>query len=190
MTLSLRTTVSRVTSSALAIASGLSIGREGPLVEFGGSLGAAIGRRFRVSLDDTRVLVAAGTAAGFAAAYNTPFAAVLFVLETIIGIATPTAVLPTMVATVIAALVTRALVGAGPIYGQRAFEVHGITDLCWLLVLGAAAALVAAGFKMVPRTSRGPDRACVPTATMARDDGRTRGGTSGHLDPRRGRERF
>jgi CIC family chloride channel protein len=147
VTLSLRTTVSRVTSSALAIASGMSIGREGPLIEFGGSLGAAVGRRFRASLDDTRVLVAAGTAAGFAAAYNTPFAAVLFVLETIIGIATPTAVLPTMVAAMIAALVTRALVGAGPIYGQRAFEVRGITDLWWLLVLGAVAALVAAGFK-------------------------------------------
>lgn len=147
VTLSLRTTVSRVTSSALAIASGMSIGREGPLIEFGGSLGAAVGRRFRVSLDDTRVLVASGTAAGFAAAYNTPFAAVLFVLETIIGIATPTAVLPTMTATVIAAMVTRAIVGAGPIYGQRAFDVHGAVDVWWLLILGAVAALVAAGFK-------------------------------------------
>jgi CIC family chloride channel protein len=147
VTLSLRTTVSRVTSSALAIASGMSIGREGPLIEFGGSLGAVVGRRANVSLDDTRVLVASGTAAGFAAAYNTPFAAVLFVLETIIGIATPTAMLPTMAATVIATMVTRALVGAGPIYGQRAFEVHAVNDLWWLLVLGAVAALVAAGFK-------------------------------------------
>jgi CIC family chloride channel protein len=149
VTLSLRTTVSRVTSSALAIASGMSIGREGPLIEFGSSLGAAVGRQFRVSLHDTRVLVASGTAAGFAAAYNTPFAAVLFVLETIIGIATPTAVLPCMVATVIAAMVTRALVGTGPIYGHRAFEVHAVTDLWWLSALGAVAALVATAFKWV-----------------------------------------
>jgi len=147
VTLSLRTTASRVTSSAVAIASGMSIGREGPLVEFGGSLGAAIGRRFRVSLDDTRVLVASGTAAGFAAAYNTPFAAVLFVLETIIGIATPTAMLPTMAATVIATLITRSLVGTGPIYGQRAFDVRAVIDVWWLLILGAVAALVATGFK-------------------------------------------
>ena len=85
----------RVTSSWLAIASGLSIGREGPLIEFGGSLGAAIGRVARLPLARTRVLVAAGTAAGFAAAYNTPFAAVLFVLETIVGIAALEAVIPT-----------------------------------------------------------------------------------------------
>jgi CIC family chloride channel protein len=147
ITLSLRATVSRVSSSFLAIAAGMSIGREGPLIEFGGSLGASVGRRAGLSLTETRVLVASGTAAGFAAAYNTPFAAVLFVLETIIGIATPTAVVPAMAATVIAALVTRALVGAGPIYGQRLFEIHAISDLWWLLALGAVAALVATGFK-------------------------------------------
>src|SRR4029453_19272215 len=92
-------------------------------------------------------LVGAGTPAGFPPAYNTPFAAVLFVFETIIGIATPAALLPTMGATVIAAMVTRALAGAGPIYGQRAFAVHAFTDLWWLLVLGLLAAVVAAGFK-------------------------------------------
>ena len=76
--LSGRTTLSRVASSWAAIASGMSIGREGPLIEFGGTLGAVCGRRLHVSLDGVRVLVAAGTAAGFAAAYNTPFSAVLF----------------------------------------------------------------------------------------------------------------
>jgi chloride channel protein, CIC family len=147
LALSLKTTASRVASSGVAIASGMSIGREGPLIEFGGSLGAAAGRRLALPLDQTRVLVAAGTAAGFAAAYNTPFAAVLFVFETIIGIATPTALLPTMAATVLAATVTRALVGAGPIYGQRTFAVHAWTDLVSLLALGLLAAPVAAAFK-------------------------------------------
>ena len=94
--LSLRTTLSRVLSSWSAIATGMSIGREGPLIEFGGSLGAALGRVTATSLDRTRVLVAAGTAAGFAAAYNTPFAAVPFVFETMVGIAAPEALLPTV----------------------------------------------------------------------------------------------
>lgn len=149
VSLSLRTTASRVLSSGLAIASGLSIGREGPLIEFGGSFGANLARRFDLTLDDTRVLVASGTAAGFAAAYNTPFAAVLFVIETIVGIASPTAVLPTMVATVVAALVTRALVGAGPIYGQRTFALVEVSDLWPLFALGVIAAFVAVVFKWV-----------------------------------------
>jgi CIC family chloride channel protein len=87
--LSLRSTASRVASSWVAIAGGLSIGREGPLIEVGAALGAAVGRIVKTSLTQTRVLVGAGTAAGFAAAYNTPFAASLFVLETIAGIAAP-----------------------------------------------------------------------------------------------------
>ena len=44
-------------------------------------------------------------------------------------------------------MVTRATVGAGPIYGQRAFAVHATSDLWWLAIAGALAAVVAAGFK-------------------------------------------
>jgi hypothetical protein len=94
----LRTTAWRVAGSWSAIATGLSIGREGPLIEFGGSLGAKVAQVARVSLNEVRVLVAAGTAAGFAAAYNTPFAAVLFVLETIVGIVALDALLPAIAA--------------------------------------------------------------------------------------------
>ena len=145
--LSGRTTLSRVASSWAAIASGMSIGREGPLIEFGGTLGAVCGRRLHVSLDGVRVLVAAGTAAGFAAAYNTPFSAVLFVLETIVGVAAPLAMMPVIAATIVATLMTRAIVGAGPIYGQRAFALGSFVDLLWCGALGLVAAMAALGFK-------------------------------------------
>ena len=137
--LSLRTTASRVASSWIAIAGGMSIGREGPLIEFGGGLGAAIARVLATSLPHTRVLVAAGTAAGFAAAYNTPFAAVLFVLETIVGIAAPELLLPAMGATIIATAMTRIIVGVGPIYGQRAFGLQSYLELASFAALGVAA---------------------------------------------------
>jgi len=149
MGLSLRVTATRLSASWTAIAGGLSIGREGPLIEFGGSLGAAVGRRLGISPDETRVLVAAGTTAGFAAAYNTPFAAVMFVLETIVGVAAPTLLVPVMVASVLATAITRALVGAGPIYGQRAFGLASYLDLVSFGALGVAGALAAVGFKEV-----------------------------------------
>ena len=145
--LSFRTTLSRVTASWSAIATGMSIGREGPLIEFGGTLGATVGRVMGTSLDRTRVLVAAGTAAGFAAAYNTPFAAVLFVLETIVGIAALEAMLPTMAAAVMATALTRAVVGGGPIYGQRSFVLQSPAELASFAALGLLAALAAFGFK-------------------------------------------
>jgi CIC family chloride channel protein len=147
--LSLRATASRVASSWVAIAGGLSIGREGPLIEVGGALGAAVGRTVGTSLTQTRVLIGAGTAAGFAAAYNTPFAASLFVLETIAGVAAPELLLPVMAATVGAAGITRATVGPGPIYGQRAFGIESYGELLSFALLGVIAALVALSFKTV-----------------------------------------
>jgi CIC family chloride channel protein len=145
--LSIRTTALRVAASWAAIATGMSIGREGPLIEFGGSLGASLGRITRCSREQIRVLVAAGTAAGFASAYNTPFAAVLFVVETVVGIAAPVAVVPAIAATVIASAITRALAGGGPIYGQRSFALESALD--WLVLAGVAilAAIAAHFFK-------------------------------------------
>lgn len=147
--LSLSTTLSRVVASWTALAGGMSIGREGPLIEFGGSLGAAVGRLFVTSLNHTRVLVAAGTAAGFAAAYNTPLAAIVFVVETIVGIVAPVVLLPAMAAAFTATALTRAVVGAGPIYGERAFGLGSYLELLAFAALGAAAALAAAAFKQI-----------------------------------------
>lgn len=145
--LSMRVTVSRVASSWAAIAGGMSIGREGPLIETGGALGAACGRLLGNTLPETRVLVAAGTAAGFAAAYNTPFSATLFVIETIAGVAAPGLLLPVITATVGATVITRAIVGAGPIYGQRAFEIGSAIEWLSFAALGVVAAITAVAFK-------------------------------------------
>ncbi|MGE0363323.1 MAG: chloride channel protein [Vicinamibacterales bacterium] len=147
--LSMRTTVSRVSSSWSAIAGGMSIGREGPLIEFGGAFGAAVGQRLGTSLTDTRLLVAAGTAAGFAAAYNTPFAATLFVLETMAGVAAPALLLPTMAATVMAAAVTRSVAGAGPLYGLRSYELTSYLEFLSVAAIAVASAGGAAAFKRV-----------------------------------------
>ena len=147
--LSLRATISRVVASWAAIAAGISIGREGPLIEFGGSLGARASSALGMSLASTRVLVAAGTTAGFAAAYNTPFASVLFVFETIVGIAAPEALLPTIGAAVAATTLTRAMVGGGPIYGQRSFALQSPADLLSFAGLAVLAALAAFAFKRV-----------------------------------------
>jgi CIC family chloride channel protein len=149
--LSARTTLSRVASAWVAMAGGLSIGREGPLIEFGGTLGAKVGEHLRTESMQTRVLIAAGTAAGFASAYNTPFAAILFVFETIVGVAAPSALLPAIGSTVIATSLTRALVGPGPIYGQRSFVLGSSIDLPMMALLAIAAAGAAAAFKGILR---------------------------------------
>jgi len=144
--LSMRVTLLKSLSSWLAIVSGGSLGREGPLIQFGGAAGKWLSDRLALSMTRTRVLIAAGSAAGFAAAYNTPFAAVLFVLEVVVGVVAVDTVVPVLVATVLASALTRAVVGDGPIYGVRAFHLSSPTELLAFGGLGAFAALGAQGF--------------------------------------------
>lgn len=144
--LSMRVTLSKCAGSFAAIASGGSLGREGPLIQFGGAAGNLIGERLGLTSHRTRLLIAAGTAAGFASAYNTPFAAVLFVLEVVTGVVVLDAILPALVATVIAVAVTRAVVGEGPIYGQRAFHLQSPLELAAFAGLGLLTAIGAQGF--------------------------------------------
>jgi chloride channel protein, CIC family len=144
--LSMRVTLLKSLASWLAIASGGSLGREGPLIQFGGAVGKWLSDRLELSMLRTRVLIAAGTAAGFAAAYNTPLAAVLFVLEVVVGVVALDTIVPVLVATVLASTLTRAVVGEGPIYGQRAFTLASPTELLAFAGLGLFAALGAQGF--------------------------------------------
>jgi CIC family chloride channel protein len=144
--LSLPVTLLKSLASWFAIAFGGSLGREGPLIQFGGAAGNAVSGRLKLAAERTRVLIAAGTAAGFAAAYNTPFAAVLFVLEVVTGVVVLDAIVPALVATVIASAATRAVVGEGPIYGQRAFHLQSSTELLSFALLGVLIAFGAQGF--------------------------------------------
>ncbi len=71
-------------AGALAVGGGMSLGREGPTVYLAGGLCSLIGRRFGAINMQGRAVTACGAAAGLAAAFNTPIAAVTFVLEEII----------------------------------------------------------------------------------------------------------
>ncbi len=144
--LSLVVTLVKSFASWCAIVCGGSLGREGPLIQFGGTSGHAIGARFGLGAEDRRVLIAAGTAAGFAAAYNTPLAAVAFVLEVVAGVVVVDTVVPTLVATVISTALTRAAVGPGPIYGTRHFMLTHSGELFAYAGVALAAALCAIGF--------------------------------------------
>jgi CIC family chloride channel protein len=69
----------------LAIWSGLALGREGPSVQMGATMAHHIGRIFGFSWPDCRALAASGAGAGLAAAFNSPIAGAVFVLEELVG---------------------------------------------------------------------------------------------------------
>lgn len=157
--LSVRATLWKALGSWLAIGTGNSVGREGPLIQFGGSLGSAVAAALGIPESSARVLIAAGTAAGFAAAYNTPLAAVLFVVEIVTGVIAIEALVMVLIATAISTALVRATVGGGPIYGQRVFTITTTRELLAHAVLGVISAVVAQGFmRMLAAGERGFER--------------------------------
>jgi CIC family chloride channel protein len=75
----------KILATALTLGGGGSAGREGPIVQIGGAIGSSISRRFGLSEDQVRSLLAAGAAAGIGASFNAPIAGMLFGLEVILG---------------------------------------------------------------------------------------------------------
>lgn len=72
-------------ASAVCIASGGSVGREGPIAQIGSAIGSTIGQYFNLSDERVKNLVACGAAGGIAATFNAPIAGALFALEIILG---------------------------------------------------------------------------------------------------------
>jgi chloride channel protein, CIC family len=68
-------------ASALSIGTGATVGREGPIIQIGASLGTTLGQLIRMDTWQRITLVAAGAGAGIAATFNTPLGGVMFALE-------------------------------------------------------------------------------------------------------------
>ncbi|MEP6821849.1 MAG: ClcB-like voltage-gated chloride channel protein [Chthoniobacterales bacterium] len=140
-------------SALFTIASGGSIGREGPLVQLSSLLASLAGRWRKWSIPRLRLLVGCGAAAGIASAYNAPIAGALFVAEIVLGSVAMEIFGPLVFSSVIATLTVRAFGGGDPLYRIPPFRMHGNWEIVPYLFLGIAAALVAPWFIRLLRAS-------------------------------------
>ncbi|MCK5438399.1 MAG: chloride channel protein [Gemmatimonadetes bacterium] len=148
-TIQLSSALERASSSLMTLASGGAVGREGPMGQIAAAIGSRVGRSFGFSEDRVRILMAAGIAAGFAAAYNTPIGATLFVMEVIIGSFNMLFFGPAIIAAAISTLVTRFFVGPGPIYPPGSeYAMVSVWEIIPYLMLGFLAGLGAVLFQI------------------------------------------
>ena len=109
-----RSTLARVGASIITLGSGGAAGSEGPLAVVGSTAGSWLGRLFHFDASRVKVLVAAGAAAGISAAFNTPLAGAFFALEEILGGFAVGAFAPIVIASVVAAVISRSVFGDHP----------------------------------------------------------------------------
>jgi len=153
--ISIRQSLVRAASSLFTVASGGSIGREGAMVQLAAMVASALGRLSRLPTDRLRLLVAAGAAAGLAAAYNAPLAATIFVAEIVLGSIALEYIGPVIVAAVIASVTVHDIFGYAPAYAIPEFSLVSDWELGLFLVLGLAAGHLAPLFlQLLERTSR------------------------------------
>ena len=129
-------------ASALCIGSGGSVGREGPIVQIGSSLGSTLGQALRMSDDRIRTMVACGAAGGIAATFNAPIAGVFFALEIILGEFTTRAFGIVVIASVTASVIGRAFFGNVPAFPVPPYDIVGLGEYGLYAVLGILAGAV------------------------------------------------
>jgi CIC family chloride channel protein len=138
-------------ASALCIGVGGSVGREGPIVQIGSALASSLGRLAKMPGSKLRILVACGAAAGISATFNAPVTGVLFGSELILREFSIEALVPMILASVVADIVGRAFFGSAPIFSQMPHNLLMANDWQYLLVLvlGLAAGLIGTGFHAI-----------------------------------------
>src|SRR5690606_13908848 len=134
----------KIAATSIALGSGGSGGREGPIVLIGASIGSKVARLAGLGEDQVRSLVAAGAGAGIGAALNAPIAGMLFALEVILSSFAVRHMSSIVVASVAAAVTIRSLIGQDLILDAGAYRLGDFRELG--LYAAMAVVMVAAAF--------------------------------------------
>ena len=141
-----RVVFAKLFASSIYIASGGSVGREGPVIQIGSAIGSAIGQFLRVNARRMRTFVACGAASGIAAAFNAPVAGALFAVEVILGDFAVPQFSAVVVSSVMATVVSRHFVGDFPAFEVPLYQLDSPYELVFYVILGFLAAGVAVLF--------------------------------------------
>jgi chloride channel protein, CIC family len=103
-------------SSAISIGSGGPFGAEGPIIMTGGAVGSMIAQLFHLTSAERKTLLVAGAAGGMSATFAAPLAAVLLAVELLLFEWKPRSLIPVALASAMAAVVRRYILGFGPLF--------------------------------------------------------------------------
>jgi chloride channel protein, CIC family len=132
--------------TALIIATGGSVGREGPAVHIGSAIGSNLAQALELPSEKKRICLACGAAAGIASLFNAPFAGTLFVVEIILSDLEIAYLGHIVLASVTSVTISRHFRGDFPAFQVSKFVPGPAYELFFYLLLGILAGLVALVF--------------------------------------------
>lgn len=142
-----------------ALGSGFSLGREGPTVQMGSAVAQGISRLTGRPKSEEKYLITSGAAAGLAAAFNAPLAAVIFALEELQHNFSPYVISSTLIASVFADLVTQKIIGKNPVIKVSDLTVIPLRYFLLLIVIGIIAGITGIVFnKLIEKSAELTER--------------------------------
>ena len=141
-----RVVVVKSLASSICIASGGSVGREGPIAQIGSALGSIVGQVLRLSADRVRTLVACGAAGGIAATFNAPIAGAVFALEVLLRRFGSVYFGAVVISAVTADVIAHYFEGDQRTFLTPDYALNSPWELLLYTLMGILAALAAVGF--------------------------------------------
>jgi CIC family chloride channel protein len=140
--------VVKALASAICIAVGGSVGREGPIVQIGSSLASSLGQWVRMPQSRLRILVACGAGAAIAATFNAPITGIFFGVEIILREFAIDAIFSVMLSAVVADVVAGQFLGSKPFLSAfpAGIALHHLTSYLLVAALAVIAGLIGLGF--------------------------------------------
>jgi len=123
-------------SAGISLGSGQPFGAEGPIIQTGAAIGSLLGQLFRTTSTERKVLLASGAAAGLAATFGTPVAAIIFALELLLFEFRTRSFIPLVIASTIAAEMHIVILGTAPVFSVGTISFGEPWLLSLFLVLG------------------------------------------------------
>jgi chloride channel protein, CIC family len=133
-------------SAAIAIGTGGPFGAEGPIIQTGGAVGSLIGQIIHTTAAERKVLLACGAAAGMAATFSTPIAAVILAIELLLFEFKSRSFIPLVIASTLATTMHSALMGRGPMFVVAPVDFGIPNALPYYLLLGVVCGVAAVVF--------------------------------------------
>ena len=138
-----RVAVLKPVSSAIAIGTGGPFGAEGPIIMTGGALGSLFAQFLHLTADERKTLLVGGSAAGMAATFNSPLAAIVLAAELLLFEWRPRSLVPVTAAVCMATVLRHPMLGEAPVFPAD-MPIHlTVTTYVLCVVSGVASALLA-----------------------------------------------